>query len=249
MLTKSLSLCIFVLALMLLASTEDTVSSGNYLIHLCNSGQPGSQASELQDLLPQVYNGLQKVIADLQLGTASTHGYSAFFKDDSSTAEVLLAYKRMAAGASVALGQGRNINSVALRRPTFVCANAVPETDLLYQYCMRSNSPLMSWKQSELMVLCPIFWNFKKQARLSDCPLVVANTMTPNDERLLKTQEALLVGVLVHLYHEVNDVMVVAITDASELSASASLTNPPNYALYYSGGHLISATLVKQQSS
>lgn len=235
MLFKPLSLLLFALALLHSVGAEDTVSSGNYLIHLCNSGQPDSEASKLQDLLPQVYNGLQKVIADLQLGTASTHGYSAFFKDDSSKAKILRVYQRMAVGASVALGgQGRNINPITIRHPTFVCANNVPETDLLYQHCMHApNSPLMSWMQTELMPLCPLFWTIKKQARLSDCPLVVANTLTPNDDRLLKNQEALLVGNLVHLYHRVSGDMVVTITDASALNVSESLKHPPNYALYY----------------
>lgn len=250
MLFKLLSLLLFALALLHSVGAEDTVSSGNYLIHLCNSGQPDSEASKLQDLLPQVYNGLQKVIADLQLGTASTHGYSAFFKDDSSKAKILRVYQRMAVGASVALGgQGRNINPITIRHPTFVCANNVPETDLLYQQCMHApNSPLMSWRQTELMPLCPLFWTIKKQARLSDCPLVVANTLTPNDDRLLKNQEALLVGNLVHLYHRVSGDMVVTITDASALNVSESLKHPPNYALYYACEHLTYLPIEKQQS-
>ena len=237
----SLMLWIFVMALLQPANTEDTVSSGNYLIHLCNAGQPGSEASKMQNLLPQVYNGLQKVIADLQLGTASTHGYSAFFKNDSSKAEVMLVYQKMAAGTSVRLRPGRDSDPISLRRPTFVCANDLPETHLLYQYCMRApNTPLMSWMQTELIPLCPLFWTIKRQARLSDCPLVVANTLTPNDDRLLHNQAALLVGSLVHLYHNYynSDSMLVAVTDASELSASESLLNAPSYALYYAGKRL-----------
>lgn len=231
---KSLSLCIFSLALLKSIIAEDTVSSGNFLIHLCNSGQPDSEASKLQELLPQVYNGLQKVIADLQLGTASEHGYSTFFKDDSSIAEVQSVYQSMAAGAGVVLGRGRNIDPISIRHPTYICANNVPATDLLYQYCMSApNSPLMSWLNTELMPLCPLFWTIKKQAMLSDCPLVVANTLTPNDDRLLQNKEALLVGNLVHLYHDFLEELVVKITDASELSTSESLVNAPNYALYY----------------
>ena len=159
----------------------------------------------------------------------------------------MLVYKAMAAGASIVVGTGRNFGPISLRHPTFVCANDVPETDLLYQYCMREpNTPLMSLAQSELMALCPFFWMIKRQASLSDCPLVVANVMTPNDDRLIQNQEALLVGILVHLYHEVDHSMVVAITDASDLNASASLKNPPSYALYYAGKLLRSATLVQQ---
>lgn len=231
MLFKSRWPWIFALALQQSASAEDTVSSGNYLIHLCNANQPDSEASELQSLLPQVYNGLQDVMADLQLGTASLHGYSAFFKNNSSRVEVLKVYHKMAMGASVALGR-------FIRHPTFICANNTPETDLIYQYCLKyPTSPLMSWRHTELMPLCPMFWSIKKQASISDCPLVVANTLTPNDDRLLFNQEALLVGNLAQLYHNVPEILVTDITDVSELSASASLLNPPNYALYYAGAY------------
>lgn len=241
MVLKSLSLCIFALVLLRTVNAEDTVSSGNYLIHLCNSGQPGSEASKLQSLLPQVYDGLQRVIADLQPGAVSEHGYSAFFKNDSNKAEILQVYQEMAAGANVHVGLNHN----SLRRPTFACANNVPETDLAYQYC-KPETPLMSWVHTELIFLCPVFWLIKPQATLSsDCPLVVANTLTPNDDRLLRNQEALLVGSLVHLYHEFISNMVVTITDASELSASRSLTNAPNYALYYAGERLMFPMPVK----
>ena len=240
MLLKSLSPCIFALALLPIASAEDTVSSGNYSIHLCNSGQLDSEASKLQKLLPQVYNGLQKVVADLQLGTGSLHGYSTFFKNDSSKAEVQRVYEKIAAGASVVVGRYRS----NIRYPTFICANNIPETDLLYQYCMRNpNTALMTRKNTELIYLCPLFWTIKRQAILPDCPLVVANTLTPNDAQLLENQEALLIGALVHFYHDVHEDLILTITDASELDASESLLNPPNYALYYAGEYLLSLPL------
>ena len=228
-------LWIFALAVLRAVHAEDTVSSGNYLIHLCNSGQPGSEASKLQSLLPQVYNGIQKVIADLQLGTASTHGYSAFFKDDSSKAEVSQVFHKMAAGANVILHHVGNNDRPYLRRPTFICANDVPETDYIYDICVRDRAPLMNWLQTELIALCPLFWTIKQQATLSECPLVVANELAPNDDRLLKNQEALLVGSLMHLYHKQYDKMVMGIADVSELNSSESKLNAPNYALYYAG--------------
>lgn len=244
-------LSIFALGLLLLISAEDTVSSGKYLIHLCNSGQPGSEASKLQNLLPQVYDGLQRVIIDIQLGTASTHGYSAFFKNDSSKAEVLQVYQEIAAGASIAVGRGRgrNTNPISLRHPTFICANDAPETDLLYQYCIGSpSSPLMIWRETELIVLCPFFWENKEAPALSDCPLVVANSITPNDDRLMGSQEALLVGGLMGLYHQYEFGMVSTITDASELSASESLKNAPNYGFYYAC-ECLKSTLMRQRAS
>ena len=230
-------LLIFALTVLQPVPAEDTVSSGNYLIHMCNSGQPDSQASKLQSLLPQVYDGILKVIADLQLGTASTHGYSTFFKDDSSKAEISQVFLKMAAGASVILHRAVSNGGVYIRHPTFICANDVPETDLIYDFCMRSmNAPLVNWLKTEVIALCPIFWTIKQQARSSDCPLVVANSLVPNDDRLLKNQEALLVGSLMHFYHSQSEQpMVTAIADASQLNDSESKLNAPSYALYYAG--------------
>ena len=228
----SLSQWILVLTLLQPVIALDMVSSGNYLIHLCNSGQPNSYASKLQALLPRVYNGLENVIADLTLGTASSHGYKAFFKDDSSKSEVSLVYKKMAAGASIAVGE-------VLRNPTFMCAQNVPETELFYHYCIEGSAALMTWYRTEITPVCPQFWSVKGKSGLSDCPLVVGNTLTPNDDRLLANQEALIVGGLVHLYHDVYHDFVTNITDVLELSASDSLLNPTNYALYYSGGYSV----------
>ena len=236
MLARYLSPWILALAMSLASNSDDTVSSGNYLIHLCNSEKPDSEAFELQALLPQVYAGLQLVIADLQLGTASLHGYSTFFKDNSSIAVVLQIYQAMAAGSSVALGRNRNV----IRQPTFICANDAPSTDLLYKYCVRKpDTATLIWKHSELLLLCPFFWTIKSKAILPDCPLVVANSLAPNDNRLVGNQEALLVGNLVHLYHDILDELVTTITDVSELNVSESLLNPSNYAFYYAGEHLM----------
>ena len=84
-------------------------------------------------------------------------------------------------------------------------------------------------------MLCPSFWTIKQQARLSECPLVVANELAPNDDRLLNNQEALLVSSLMHFYHKQFNKMVMAIADVSELNSSESKLNAPNYALYYAG--------------
>ena len=223
---------IFALALLQPVTALDTVDSGNYLIHLCNSDLPNSYASKLQSLLPQVFNGLQKVIADLQLGAASMHGYSAFFKNDSSKAEVSRVYERMAAGANVALGD-------VIRRPTFICASNVRQTDLLYQYCIEGDSALLDWPNTELMPVCPIFWNNPRNVNSSDCPFVSMNRMASSDHELFENQESLLVGNLVHFYHSVSSNYTTNIADISELSASDSLLNPTIYALYYAGGYLV----------
>ena len=231
-LSRFLSQWIFALAFLQPVIALDTVSSGNYLIHLCNSDLPNSYASKLQALLPQVYNGLQNVIADLQLGTASTHGYSAFFKNDSSKAEVLQVYERMAAGANVAVGN-------VTRRPTLICASNVKYTDPLYQYCSEGDSALLNWPNTELIPVCPTFWSIQSQANSSDCPLVSVNRLAASNHQLFENQEALVVGNLVHLYHNVDSNYTTNIADVSELSASDSLLNPTIYALYYACEYLL----------
>ena len=229
--SRILSQWIFALALLQPVTALDTVDSGNYLIHRCDSDLPNSYAFKLQKLLPQVVNGLQNVIADLQLGTASMHGYSAFFKNDSSKAEVLQVYNRMAAGASVALGD-------VIRRPTLICASNVRQTDLLYQYCIEGDSALLNWPNTELIPVCPIFWNTPTKVNSSDCPLVSMNRLASSDHQLFENQEALLVGNLVHFYHSVSSNYTTNIADVGELSASDSLLNPTIYALYYACGYL-----------
>ena len=238
MLVRYLLPWIFALALSLLRDFDDTVSSGNYLIHLCNYGQPNSEASKLQLLLPQVYDGLQLVIADLQQETASLHGYTTFFKDDASKAIVLQVYQQMAAGTSVAVGRNHNV----IRQPTFICANDAPRTDLLYQTCLRyPETAVLVLTNTEALALCPFFWAIQREAILPNCPLVIANTLAPNDDRLVANQEAVLVHNLVHFYHEVSETSVLRITDVSELNVSESLLNPWNYAFYYAGRHSISS--------
>ena len=235
--SRILSQWIFALALLQPVTALDTVSSGNYLIHLCDSDLPNSYASKLQSLLPQVFNGLQKVIADLQLGAASIHGYSAFFKNDSSKAEVMQVYKRMAAGANVALGD-------VIRRPTLMCASNTRQTDLLYQYCIEGDSALLNWPNTELMPICPIFWQTPTKANSSDCPLVSVNRLALSDHQLFENQEALLVGNLVHFYHSVSANYTTNVADVGELSASDSLLNPTIYAFYYACGCLVLSVLM-----
>ena len=231
MISSSLLLqCIFALALLqpVIAVEWDTVSSGNYRIHLCDADLPSSHAPALQDLLSRVYFGLQKVIVDLQLGTTSTHGYSAFFKDESSKAEVAQVYERMGAGANVSVGND-------MRRPTLVCANNNRRTLLLFQHCIEGNSAILNWGNSEIVPICPIFWNIHSKPIYTACPLVSGNGPALTDQSLLKNQEALLVGNLVHFYHSVSSKYTTKLADVSGLNASESLLNPATYAHYYAG--------------
>lgn len=99
-------------------------------------------ASKLQVLLPMIWGNLQETIADAKKGTASTHGYSAFFKTNDNIKAVQDVYEAMAAGDpvdktnGVLRGQGRNINPLKLADPGFICIQeGDPSTAQAYSYC------------------------------------------------------------------------------------------------------------------
>lgn len=224
------------------ADANDTVSSGNYLIHLCGSEEPNSNASYLQDLLPHIYVNLQAVIADARLGTASKRGYGAFFKTNDNMQEVIRVYEEMAAGTDVMIRSipGRQLPGLLAARPTFVCINDIPQTGGIYQQCIKDHTytPLVVWEGSELIALCPLFWDHKKvPVPRTDCPRLKGNTLSPNNIQLLQNQEAMIVYELTYLYRNVTKWpnVVMNIQNAVNLDAAASLANPSNYALYYAG--------------
>lgn len=172
------------------ADIDDTVSSGNLLIHLCNSDEPNSNASYLQQLLPEISSNVQAVIADARLGTTSKRGYGAFFKTDDNIEEVVKVFQRVATGTNSS-------------RPTFVCINDIPETASVYRNCVydHPNTPLVRWEESDHIALCPSFWNEKKvPVPKNDCPRLRGKLLTPNNMALSLNQQAMIVHELVHMH-------------------------------------------------
>ena len=221
---------------------DDTVSSGNYMIHLCNSEEPNSNASYLQELLPQIYSNVQAVIADARLGTASQRGYGAFFKTDENVDEVIRVFQNIAAGTDVMIEAvpGRGLPGLLAARPTLVCIHDVPETASIYRDCIHTypDAPLVYWEDSDLIALCPKFWDEKqKPTSRIDCPQLRGSGLSPNNMDLSVNQEAMIVHELVHMYQNVTQYPEekMNIQDAVNLNAAASLANANNYALYYAG--------------
>lgn len=222
------------------AAKEDMVNSGNYLIYLCNASQPDSDASSLQALLPRVYDGLQAVIADAELGTSSRHGYASFFKTNDSIAEVLKVYQDIAAGRDSSAGINPGRTELSSTQPMFMCINDVPETEPIYQVCTtedQSGFPISRIGQSDMIAICPRFWDIREMPvpRL-DCPRVGGSKLYRNNMDLSINQQAMIVYVLVALFRN-NTVWppVMKIQDAVDLNASASLANANSHALYYAG--------------
>lgn len=84
-------------------------------------------ASKLQQILPIIWSNVEKTIADVEKGTASTHGYAAFFKTNENKKAVQDVYRAMVAGDPVdqtngaSLGRGRSTDPDDFVNPGIIC--------------------------------------------------------------------------------------------------------------------------------
>ena len=116
----------------ILTQDLDIAYSGNYLIRNCNAGKPGSYAEQLQNLLPQIHNTLQDVIADAFLGTTSSHGFATFFRSNDNIAYVHRLYRLISQGPSVPLPErdvGIPMPRFTSGQPTIICVQPNDESD------------------------------------------------------------------------------------------------------------------------
>ena len=149
----------FLVAHAVCSQAEDVGRSGTYLIHSCGGGVPNRKAAQLRALLSQIYNNLQAVIADASLGTASRHGYAAFFEDNSQTSFVQGVYRNIANGGPVPIGtaRGRTTNPlVNLGLPTIVCITADNLAVAGIMQCC--DKGIGAGVQGNLVAVCPSFW-------------------------------------------------------------------------------------------
>ena len=226
------------------AQLLDHTSSGHYQIRNCNAGRTGSKASALQALLPRIYNTLQTVIADAALGHSSIHGFESFFHGDENIPYVQSIFKKIAAGDPVPLStQGRVTNPLLnLGYPTIVCLQpGYQDTAGLYAGC-NDNPGVSAAIQDHYVVLCPLFWEQESRAESFNCPRVRRNTLTPNDNDLIRNQEADLVHELAHIYGvdpgtrwQDGIYETYRVRDATNLDEESALKNAPNFAYYYAG--------------
>ena len=230
------------------ANDEDTVSSGNYQIQNCNSHKAESDASYLQQLLPQIRTNLRAVIADARLGTASKHGYGTFFKTNDNIEDVITVYRRIAAGNDVLVRSvsDSNILGLTAARPTIVCVNNVLETAPIYQACLRDwfDPTSVHVVDSNLIALCPQFWE-RKEAPLPrvDCPRSKASSFILNNLDLISNQQAMIVYKLAHLYEDVSvSGEVMNNQNAADLNSTSPVQTATNYAFYYAGEQRTSHT-------
>ena len=140
-------LLLLMLTTLIVAKVDNSlVYSGNYEIRKCNARDSGSMASKLQAILPMVWKNLQTTIADAQKGTASQHGFPAFFKTNESIGAVQKVYQDIADGSpvdktnSAFRSPGRHINPINLVPPGFICVQeGDPSSRDAYRSCTMSH--------------------------------------------------------------------------------------------------------------
>ena len=227
------------------SETADATTSGNYRILKCNAGQEGSLASDLQILLPQIWENIQALIVDSNLGILSPHGFETLFHSNDNIAYVQSIFQAIANGSPVPLSttEGRATNPLLnLGYPTIVCIQpGDPQTAIPYADCEASKG-FLAGKADNFVALCPAFWEYPTEATVDKCPRVRQNTLTPNTDALVMNQEAVLVHELAHVYGVIPKASwqegvfeQYLVRDVSNLDEESALLNAPNYAYYYSG--------------
>ena len=236
---------------------DDWTTAGPFNIAYCNAANYGpSQSSYLRALLPQFQDALNGLLQDLALGNASQHGYSAFFKSDSSLNPTQKIFGDMANGSKVLTGvwdanTGRFTEPPRWEAPTFVCLNAgEKDTEGAYGMCQTAASASIAAtssghqlhnvagvaKNSGIVYLCPTFFHLPRVSRRASCPLVDSETNQFYGDGLSLTtnQYAILVHELFHVYNKGNARIseVYEIQETVDLSEQASQVNAQNYAFY-----------------
>ena len=229
-----------------LPPTNDQTYSSNYKILLCDSEQIHSHATHLQSLLPLVKHGMENAIVDVDMGTTSTHGFTAFFKTNTSQSVVWNVFKAIADNADAEVFPSGPRGPSELRQPTFVCLNeGQQDTEAIYKrLCMDPDTavPMAKATNSEVLVICPLFWRLPSLPTVNMCPSLVDNKLVPTIPSLAANQYGVIVHELTHIYKldaavgMMGEGEVYDTQGAVELSPGASLMNANNFALYACGG-------------
>ena len=175
----------------------------------------------------------------MKLGTASTYGFTAFFKTNNNRPAVQQVFQNMALGAPVPLGgfDAEFYGGQSTAPPTFICLDqGNPDTLVMWNFCQ--NHPAVAAFQlggSNWITLCPYYWTLGGIPAARQCPSVVNNELTPNNAILVWNQFGVLVHELAHMYGVQTDEETFMIQDAVNLDATQSVANAQNYAMYAAG--------------
>ncbi|KAL8734116.1 MAG: hypothetical protein Q9181_003305 [Wetmoreana brouardii] len=230
--------------------TRSLESSGNYRITNCDLI---CRSRDVLSLLPQVWEALQSVLADLEHGTASRHGFRTFFKTNASLPHVKSVFQ--------AIANGRYLRG---RQPIIECLsdeNLEPHQRVTYNIVCPSRIsgpvPAGSLPYHGLMVICPPFWTRATFPYGDGCPAVGGRRgqrrFVDTGADLSDTQFAIIVHELMHLYNPRDAVTkqgeAYSAQDCLELDPQKSIQNAGNFALYAAGKHCKSPSEVVPMSA
>ncbi|KAI4246944.1 MAG: hypothetical protein L6R42_009743 [Xanthoria sp. 1 TBL-2021] len=231
----------------------DTVSFNGWEISGC--GTPQNMEPKLNGILSFLFKikpHLEAVVADAQLGTRSSHGYTAFFKTSANVRKVISKYQALVDVNPVLVSAERaKVIGTRTPQPRFQCINENdPGTADTMDQCNRVLGPGLSPQHpvivhtgTERISICPSFFTMKKYPPPQQkCPTLGADgKFRPGEGALLTNGFAYMVYALVMMYNrELYETHADfnAMWDmqyAVELTARQSLLNPESYG-FYAGG-------------
>ena len=216
--------------------TDNSTDVGNYKLQRCSH----AHTARFQILLPLFRTSIENAINDANLGTASPHGFAAFFKTNTSQNAVRDVFQKIAQGSDIAIYPKDPNSQPEMRQPTFVCVGrGHSDVRNVYDQVCARDIPAAVIVNSNVIYVCPSFWDEHIFPTIDACPPLFDNKLPLTYPNMAETQYGIVVHELAHLYgtetqghgREEYDVQ-----GAVELDAAASLGNPHNYALYACGG-------------
>ena len=232
-----ISICLVALYAALALGLIDSIKSGNYLIAYCDANTTGSHAAYLQHLVPYMQSHIEAVLSDLDRGTASP-AFRAFFKTNNNLEPVRQVFANILNGSEFLTVNSRG-NGQFKAPPTLVCADTDEAfLDHLIDECYGFVLPMAYIINPQKMVaICPHFFLLPHIARKTACPQIANGKVLTEPTSLIKTQYAILVHELVHIYNRFDDSEeeVYGFDDVVGLDAIRSVENAQNYASYAAG--------------
>ncbi|KAI4192859.1 MAG: hypothetical protein LQ346_004125 [Caloplaca aetnensis] len=227
-----------------------TVSYNGWMISGCGEGKVVTpKLNEILIFLFDMKSHLEAVVADVKLGTRSSHGFPAFFKTSTNIRTVMNKYRQLLDVNPVIVDADR-ARELGTRtpQPTFHCLKKDdPESADMMAQCQSvpSHYPAIWVLGSESIWLCPKFFTtVSYPPPKQHCPTLGANgKFKPGDGSLMGSNFAYMVFSMVLMYNrDIYESLTkynrrADMQSAVELSARQSVLHAANYG-FYAGGEL-----------
>ncbi len=222
----------------------DTSHQHSFLTAYCDARILGSiESTALEEMLAQVQANLRIVINQAKKGIGSKYGFQALFKSQSNKGQVASIFDKI-----MTVAVANNDPDQAPIQPLIICAAAeandmvVEGMHFLYERCQSDpNRRAAQPPNSNIVVLCPSFWEMPGVPPQGSCPEKDAKTgvMMPNEAWLQLNRQATFVHEMIHMYlgrgYGLAKNETYKVGDAVALEEEESMRNPSNYAFFYAG--------------